>query len=393
MARILLVSHELSVTGAPNSLLRQAKYFLDGGHEVSVWTYRGGDLAARYAEAGLTPETVADDRSAILGKYRENPVRYDLVVCNTIRTYRCVDVLLRQGLKVAWFVRETRLLDEDYWMNPDFAKVFRSAGNLYAVSEYAADVVRFYNSRVRVVHNAVADLFRGFAAPADAVRFGFIGSLIPEKGIDLLIEAFRKVHRDFPAITLSVAGGIPNDALIRFRGETAGEDSIHWLGTVQKAEKAAFFDAVDVLCVPSLDEPFGLTVAEGAMHGKAIITTDRTGANFLVGPENGRIVHAGDADALAAALADFAAMDSGALHACAESSRAAYLAKATPDAERAAVLRLLDETTLEPPPRGRLPDDRRQPLFHETRYMDGRRVFYLKNLRLMTIKGNGVRRR
>ena len=393
MAKILLVSHELSVTGAPNSLLRQARYFLEAGHEVSVWTYRGGDLAARYLEAGLDPEPVEDDRRAILEKYEKNPVRYDLVVCNTIRTYRCVDVLRRQGLRVAWFVRETRLLDEDYWMNPDFAAVFRSFGNLYAVSEYTADVVRFYNRRVRVVYNAVADSFRGFSPAADAVRFGFIGSLIPDKGIDLLVEAFRRARRDFPAITLSVAGGIPDDALRRLRGETEGDASVRWLGTVQKAEKDAFFDSIDVLCVPSLDEPFGLTVAEGAMHGKAIVTTDRTGANFLVGPENGRIVPAGDAAALSAALADFAAMDAAALRACAERSRAAYLAKATPAAEREAVLRLIDETAPEPPPRGRLPDDGRQPLFHETRYMDGRRVFYFKNLRLLTVKGKGVRRR
>ena len=81
------------------------------------------------------------------------------------------------------------------------------------------------------------------------------------------------------------------------------------------------------------------------------------------------------------------------LRACAERSRAAYVAKAMPDEERAAVLRLLDETTPEPPPRGRLPDDGRRPLFHETRYMDGRRVFYFKNLRLLTVRGKGVRRR
>lgn len=393
MARILLVSHELSVTGAPNSLLRQARYFMEAGHSVDVWSYSGGALLPRYEEAGLRPELVADNRRALREKYEANPVKYDLVVCNTTRTYRCVDVFRRFRIKVAWFIRETKLLDEDYWMNPDFAKVFREFGNLYTVSEYAADVVRYYNNRVRVVYNSVADAFHGFAVPAKAARFGFIGSLIPEKGIEPLIEAFRRTRRTFPDITLTIAGGIPEDAARRLRAATEDESSIRWLGMVQGPEKAAFFDSIDVLCVPSLDEPFGLTVAEGAMQGKAIVTTDRTGANFLVDRDNGRIVRAGDVDALAAALSDFASMNADGLRACAEHSRATYLSKGSVDSEREAVLRMLDETTVEPCVRGRLRDDDKRPLFHEVRYADGSRRFYFKNLRLVTVKGRGIRTR
>ena len=390
-ARVLLVSHELSVTGAPNSLLRQAGYFMDAGFAVDVWSLAGGDLLPRYEERGLRPEIVADDKRALKAKYEANPVRYALVICNTIRTWRAVDVLRRYRLKLAWFVRETLLLDEDYWFNPAFAALFRKFYNLYTVSEYAADVVRRYNPRVRVVHNAVADRFGGFAAPADRVRFGFIGSFIAAKGLELLLAAFRKVHADFPATELVVAGGVPEDIAARLRAETAGDASVRWLGVVQGADKQRFFDAIDVLCVPSLDEPSGLTVIEGAMYGKAVVTTDHTGANYLVDDRSGRIVRAGDAASLEAALRELAALDAAALRRCGERSRDLYLKFGTVEAERAAVLRMPEESRPSPRVLSRLLFDDEVPWFHETHYEDGRRRLYFRNVRLLTLRGPGVR--
>lgn len=391
MRRVLLVSHEMTVTGAPNSLLRQAKYFRDAGCTVDVWTLKGGDLLPRYAEAGFAPALVGKDRQSILAQYGANPAPYDLVVCNTICTYRAVDVLRRFPLKVAWFVRETKLLDEWFWLNRDFAAVFSEFHNVYAVSDYAASVVRRYNPNVRTVRNSVADVFRGFAEPEDDVRFGFIGSVIPDKGVDLLVEAFRRAHAECPRISLTIAGGRPGDLSARLRAETADLPSVRWVGQVQGAEKQAFFDAIDVLCVPSLDEPSGLTVIEGTMQGKAVITTDRTGANYLVGEENGRIVRAGDVGSLAAALAELGRTDVAARRLLAEASRARYLRLGTSEVERTAVLRMFDECRPEPPAARPLADDSKTPWFHVERYLDGRRRLYFRNLRLLAFKGKAFR--
>ncbi len=394
MKRVLLVSHELTVTGAPNSLLRQAKYFLSAGFGVDVWTFKGGALAARYEEAGLAPRIVPNSRAGLKRAIEEGGARYDLIVCNTIRTYRAVDTLQRYGTPVVWFIRETKMLDEDHWLNPDFARVFDSFYNLYTISEYNAAVVRDYNPSVRVIHNAVADTFRGFAPPAGHARFGFIGSFMKVKGLDLLLDAFKSVRADYPSCTLSIAGA-PHlkfgHALYEAEKDAPG---VIWAGEVQGEGKEAFFDSVDVLCVPSLDEPFGLTVLEGAMHGKPVITTDRTGAGFVVDEAGGGVVKAGDAQALAAEMRRFAEMDAAALRSCAEQARRRYLEFGTPEVERAAVLKMFEENEERPPVvRGRLRLDEKRPFFHETRYEDGRRRFYAGGLRLFTVQGKGIRRR
>ena len=392
--RVLLVSHELSVTGAPNSLLRQARYFLSAGCAVDVWTMAEGELLARYREAGLSPELVANDRRAIEAKYAERRIRYDLAVCNTICTYKFVDVLRRCGMPVVWFIRETKLLDESIWWDQDFERVFRSFPNLYTVSEYNAAVIRDYNPRVRVIHNAVADQFAGFSPVPKSIRFGFIGSFIPVKGLDILIEAFRQVRAGSPDLKLHIAGRISVGDGEKLAAETSGDSSIVWVGEVQGEAKRAFFDSIDVLCVPSLDEPCGLTVLEAAMYGKAVVTTDRTGANYVVDGSSGRIVRAGDVESLAAALRDMASMGGNAIRAMGEHARTRYLKLSSPEVERAAVLKMLDDNA------GRVPHVWRRmryedesPLIVEKRYEDGRRLFYLGKFRFLKLRSEGVKKR
>ena len=384
--RILLVSHEMSVTGAPNSLLRQAGYFRSAGYAVDVWTYSGGALESRYRDAGFNPRPVEDDRKAIKAAYDARPGDYDLVICNTIRTYRAVDVLWHLGAPVAWFVRETKLLDEDFWLGGDFAALFRRFGNLYTVSPYAAGIVRRYNPHVRVICNSVPDAFVRAGTMTGRVRFGFIGSLIKVKGVDLLVAAFERIRQRFPNCELRIAGRLSVGIGEELSERTRNDPAIVWLGEVQGEDKRVFFDSIDVLCVPSLDEPSGLTVLEGAMYGKALITTDCTGANYIVDDSCGRIVRAGDAGALAVALSEFAAMDSSRLRSCCERARERYLEAGSSRQERERVLAMVEEVRSAPSAKGRL-RLAEKPWFHVTRYFDGRRRYYLGGLRLLTLHG------
>ena len=130
------------------------------------------------------------------------------------------------------------------------------------------------------------------------------------------------------------------------------------------------------------------------MYGKAVVTTDRTGANYIVDEASGRIVRAGDVDALAKVLLELATLDGEALHAMGEHARRRYLKLASPDVERSAVLHMLDVHA------GRVPRVWRRmryedevPLIREKRYEDGRRLFYLGNFRFLRIQSEGVRRR
>jgi glycosyltransferase involved in cell wall biosynthesis len=109
------------------------------------------------------------------------------------------------------------------------------------------------------------------------LRIGFIGTLSEHKGILTLIEAFRRAPSHW---RLLVAGSGKLDDVIR---EEAERDSrIAYLGHVKGEQKNAFFDALDLLVVPSeWEEPATFVAIEAAIRGLPALVSDRGGL-----PEN-----------------------------------------------------------------------------------------------------------
>jgi glycosyltransferase involved in cell wall biosynthesis len=142
-------------------------------------------------------------------------------------------------------------------------------------------------------------------AQTDAGRpftFGFMGRLVAEKGIDVLLRACRQLPPR--GWRLKVAGKAPGDDG-ELRALAKGLP-VEFVGYVDSAE---FMSSVDVLVVPSVwMEPFGLTVVEAFAAGLPVIGSDRAGIAELVGAvDPAALVPAGDADALAVRMAQLVA--------------------------------------------------------------------------------------
>ena len=351
--RILLISHYLGVTGAPISLLRHAKYLAEAGHHVEVWSldcYKGSGLKTEFVAAGFNVRHVRDNENDIAAALHDAGARYDLIVCNTICTYKCIKVLQRMGMPTIWFVRETAVADKWAVHNIEFCNLFKRFYNIYCPAEYTAAQMRFYNRNIRVVRNAVPDEFLGYTPLPANVRFGFIGSIHPVKGVDVLVEAFEKLRQKHASISLKIAGGTDSKFAKALVHKTSADAAVTWVGKVTGPEKRLFFDSIDILCVPSLEEPFGLTAAEGAMYGKIVITTDRTGAKCFSEGIKAAIVKAGSAFALEKAMSRFLSFDRNELRRLQEISRAKYLKYGAMDSERKAVLKMVSDNIGKYPP-------------------------------------------
>jgi glycogen(starch) synthase len=135
-------------------------------------------------------------------------------------------------------------------------------------------------ARTRVIWNAVAERPTGHpkkpARSGDFV-FGFLGRLVPEKGISTLIAACHQLPVD--GWRLAVAGHAQEgDALYRAQ---ASKLPIDFLGFT---DPRAFLDSIDLLVVPSIwREPFGLTVVEAFAQGVPVIGSRLGAIADLVG--------------------------------------------------------------------------------------------------------------
>jgi glycosyltransferase involved in cell wall biosynthesis len=109
------------------------------------------------------------------------------------------------------------------------------------------------------------------------LRIGFIGTLSPHKGIQTLIEAFRGAPSHW---RLLVAGTGQLDDVVE--DEAKRDSRIAYFGHVEGQQKDAFFDALDLVVIPSeWEEPATFVAIEAAIRGLPAIVSDRGGL-----PEN-----------------------------------------------------------------------------------------------------------
>lgn len=141
----------------------------------------------------------------------------------------------------------------------------------------------FAHSRRYVVHNS-SPFAPQVAEPAPVatrrpLRFGFIGTLAPYKGVEWLIDAFR----DAPSnASLLIAGKGAPDYLnsLKQRGDAR---RVHFVGYRKASE---FFREIDVAVVPTLSqEPFGMVALEACAHHLPVIASNRGGLVEIVQDE------------------------------------------------------------------------------------------------------------
>jgi glycosyltransferase involved in cell wall biosynthesis len=145
------------------------------------------------------------------------------------------------------------------------------------------------------------------AAPAPVPTVAFAGRLAPEKGLDVLLEAFRRVRERLPAARLVIAGDGPERDAVALKVAALGLDGgVERLGHRPRAELDARLGSAWVQVVPSLwEEPFGLVAAEAMMRAVAVVASDAGGlAEIVEDGRTGRLVRRGDPGALADALLD-----------------------------------------------------------------------------------------
>ena len=105
-----------------------------------------------------------------------------------------------------------------------------------------------------------------------AVSFGFIGSLERHKGLHTLLRAFSRSR--CTRLEVAGSGGLESEV----RGAAVSDPRIRFWGRVDGDRREAFFDAVDVLVIPSeWEENAPLVAVEAAMRGIPAVVTARGG--------------------------------------------------------------------------------------------------------------------
>lgn len=131
---------------------------------------------------------------------------------------------------------------------------------------------------------------------------GAMGRFVARKGFDVFIAALGRLRSKGAAFRAVLAGDGPErPALRRLADEHGLRDALTFPGWVD--DKPTFFAGIDVFCLPSMHEPFGIVLIEAMAQGLPVVAADSEGpSEILHDGIDGMLVPRGNVDRLMQAL-------------------------------------------------------------------------------------------
>ncbi|MEG3167802.1 glycosyltransferase [Sphingomonas sp. LB3N6] len=281
---ILILSHDLTNSGAPRVAVDMAIALKQSGAFVVVTCPTDGPMRTRLAEANIP---VIIDALALTGtaSFRDFACNFDTVIVNTVIGWRAVQQLDAET-ELRWYIHEAGLIDEMVRDTEGFHAVLKSARNILAVSTRTAAALRRHGAASRLLETGIADP-RGLypvAARSDVVRIGVFGSFEPRKGQDIAAQAFAMIEPGIRANATLDFFGRDHDPEFqqKVRRTWQRQDGLHFHGEKAHPDYWYCLADMDIVLVPSRDDPLPLVASDALALGKTIVCSDSTGTSEYI---------------------------------------------------------------------------------------------------------------
>jgi glycosyltransferase involved in cell wall biosynthesis len=308
------IANYRAAQGLPTSLLTMASSATDFYPTDRAITRIELDLAG--SSRGILDSLFANARRLRRLRAALRDARPDVVV-SFIDQMNVLILLATIGMPTPIIVSERT--DPRYW-NPGRAwrwmrrLLYRRAAHVVVQTESVAAWAKTSRPswNVLVIPNPVMPVDPAGRQESARNRFVIfaLGRLIPEKGFDLLIQAFAKICSSFPDWQLRIGGAGP--CLDSLRDLAAGYgivDRVEFAGRI--ADPPTEYLKADIFALPSRAEGFPNVLLEAMSAGCAVVAFDCPSGprEIILDQEDGILVRANDVDALARSLADLIESD------------------------------------------------------------------------------------
>ncbi len=178
-------------------------------------------------------------------------------------------------------------------------KVANPSKDEIAITPFGIDLSLFTNQRA--------------AFNREIITIGIVKTLEHKYGIDLLLNAFAIVEKNFkekgittPLKLLIVGGGPLEHALKEHAEKLRLESTIEFVGKVDNSQVCRYINAMDIFVVPSRIESFGVAAVEALACERPCIVANTGGLpGVVLDGETGKVVDAESDSAIAEAIIDF----------------------------------------------------------------------------------------
>jgi FkbM family methyltransferase len=331
---ILILSHDLSESGAPRAAYDVACLLRKAGHFVVVASPSDGPYRERLRAVGvdvIIDELLLAQQPHVLDFARN----FDKVICNTIVCWPAV-VQLHPIVDTYWYVHESALISEFMDDQPGFRSALETGVPVWGDSRRVYKYLNMYSVEPQLIEYGVPD--QAETCPKnpgenDKVVIGVFGSYEPRKGQDLAVKAMLSLSVELgEQAELRLFGrNLAADFLRGLERIAEGDDSIVFFPEVDQSECLNQMAACDVILVPSRDDALSFVALDALSLGKALVCSNSTGASeYLEHGISALILSENTSTEIGAALSSLIA-DAGLRRALADGGRKVYQSNFRPE--------------------------------------------------------------
>lgn len=315
-----MISHNLSLTGAPRALLNMAIELKKSGDIPVIGAFTGGPMEAEIQDLGI-PLMFINPMDMNRQFKSEKLVSFfnvfDYIVFNTVVTLELAQKIVHTNpTKISW-IHESEFEFEKASKRLNLKNAFEAIDYVYSVGQYSKMYTDQYliDRESDILLYSIEDKMKnisnmGTVSENDDIRnkypkngkliFAMIGALSTRKGHTVLIDAINYLPQEILTdLEFWIIGPVGERNVEKLVVE-AQKDCYKYLGAMNYEELLSLMESVDVVICPSLDDPMPMVATEAMMSQRTVLVTNNTGTAALIDDGiNGYVVESGNPEMLA----------------------------------------------------------------------------------------------
>lgn len=300
---ILLVSHELSRTGAPVVILDTAKILVKNGYFVTVVSPINGPLLDEFLHYGV-PVIISHELYLVQNRlegieYFQDHFdldifvkKFDVTLFNTATLYNLIKRYMNIKQRIIWWIHEGS--DTYKGIGERIPKYLSSNIDVYCVGNYAKEQLQKYDFHYspKILLYGVEDVNENgmIKNPKNnKVRFLIVGTICERKGQLTVIKAIKELPINYlNKVEFIFIGDVAKDDIFgdkvkQILIETQKSmENIKIFPAFKREDLFEFYKTIDCLIVPSTDDPMPVVATECLMLNKICICSNKTGTSYLI---------------------------------------------------------------------------------------------------------------
>lgn len=194
-----------------------------------------------------------------------------------------------------WLINESdRVIVNSNFMKDQLNSIFNVSNDKICIINNGIELDKFDNINYDGAFREI------YASENEKIVF-FVGRLVNEKGVQILLQAIPKILSNYNAVKFVIAGKGPClNNLIELSRQLNVYDRVYFTGFVSEEVLLKLYKCSDIAVFPSTYEPFGIVALEGMVAGIPVVVSDTGGLKEIVNHrEDGMMFYSGNSNSLA----------------------------------------------------------------------------------------------